>query len=874
MRRGRRTLPVMIGRRVLVPLAALSVVALAAGLPPANASGAPAELSERNRRAPTVVKARPAPRADVPADRFDLAGGCYAMRAVGGGWVTRTAGGYAATASSPATAEPFHLQATDLGSYLLYGKAADFLAAGSGTSVAAAAAPSPAADFVLDGQPGTGATLVLADQRALAVAADGTLQTAATPGRFTFRHTSGCAVFPEIGTGVTGPVVGGSTRYTEAAGYLDAHLHTMAFEFIGGNARCGRPWHRYGVTFALQDCPDHAAGGRGAVLEHVLSGTDPVRGHDTVGWPSFGYWPKYDSLTHEQVYYTWLERAYRAGLRQMTTLLVENGALCKLYPLKKNSCNEMDSVRLQAQELRAFERYIDAQSGGPGEGWFRIVTSPTQARQVINDGKLAVVMGIEISQLFDCTQVLLVAGCDAASIDRQLDEVQQLGVRQLELTNKFDNALSGVTGDSGQTGMVVNQANKSETGSYWRMATCVPPPDDHPAGGHPGHDHGEDRLQTSAATGTPAGQRDSIFAGVLTVIGTTGAAPVYPAGPHCNTLGLSDLGKRVLDGIVQRGMLFDPDHMSARARHQALDYLKSKGYAGIVSSHSWSDDTLYPRVIAQGGVVTPYAGGSESFVAQWKKTVGWAAATDQYWGFGYGADTNGFGSQGAPRGASAKTPVTYPFTGFGGVTVDRQRSGTRTYDVNVDGVAHYGLYADWVQDLRMLAGDAIVRDLERGPESYLQSWERALGIEGRRCHPATELTSGTGLGALRVGMSPEQVLATAGQPHIRNGQVFTYCIEGGQAAAATFDGSARLVQVTGRSLPGATSPGAAGPASGVPAGGGAVTGRPAGTAAGSGGATLAATGGLPLAAVGLASLLGFAAVHRRRRAARDAAGVG
>ena len=45
--------------------------------------------------------------------------------------------------------------------------------------------------------------------------------------------------------------------------------------------------------------------------------------------------------------------------------------------------------------------------------------------------------------------------------------------------------------------------------------------------------------------------------------------------------------------------------------------------------------------------------------------------------------------------------------------------------VNRDGVAHYGLFPDWVQDLRQLAGDQIVDDLAGGAEAYLQLWERA-----------------------------------------------------------------------------------------------------------------------------------------------------
>ena len=56
--------------------------------------------------------------------------------------------------------------------------------------------------------------------------------------------------------------------------------------------------------------------------------------------------------------------------------------------------------------------------------------------------------------------------------------------------------------------------------------------------------------------------------------------------------------------------------------------------------------------------------------------------------------------------------------------MDRQQSGTRTYDVNVDGVAHYGMFPDYIEDLRMIAGDQIVDDLANGAEAYLQMWER------------------------------------------------------------------------------------------------------------------------------------------------------
>src|SRR4051794_282507 len=294
--------------------------------------------------------------------------------------------------------------------------------AARGNGVQAAAQPSAAAEWVVTRTgPGRFRFQLAVDDHdpanpgprrpkisaTLTAAKDGTLVLVSSknPGPasdFALHRTAGCAHWPEIQVNVSGPYPHGATPYSEVHGFLDAHLHAMAFEFLGGKARCGRPWHPYGVAYALVDCPDHQAGGRGALLEDVVSGHPPGQGHDTVGWPTFGYWPHYDSLTHEQVYYKWLERAWRGGLRMFTALLVDNGALCQLYPYKKNSCNEMDTVRLEAQRLHELVRYIDAQSGGPGEGWLRVVKDPFQARRGNNAGKLAGVVGIEGAAPPDC----------------------------------------------------------------------------------------------------------------------------------------------------------------------------------------------------------------------------------------------------------------------------------------------------------------------------------------------------------------------------------------------------------------------------------------------------------------------------------------
>ncbi|WP_354697738.1 hypothetical protein DSM112329_03378 [Paraconexibacter sp. AEG42_29] len=673
-----------------------------------------------------------AARAAAP-DRYSLVHGCYDVR-----------GGQAA-----APGGPFRMQATGLGRYLLYGPARTFLTVSAAGVPVTAATPGPSADFdVTSGADG----FALENQAGRRLALGGT-------DRLTFTPAEGCAVYPEADTDSTGTPASGPTPYGETRGLLDAHMHLMGFEFLGGKAHCGRPWHAYGITYALAACEDGAAGDLTTnVLETALGGGSPV--NDPVGWPTFRDWPAYNLLAHEGSYYKWLERAWRGGLRVYVNLFVENHTLCTIWPLKKNSCNEMDAVRLQARRLKELEEYIDAQEGGPGKGWFRLVDSPFQARRVVNAGKLAVVRGIEISQLLDCGVQQGVAQCDNDDIDRQLDAVYALGVRDLEITGKIDNGFGGVAGDEGALGLLTNTSNFLETGRFLDLETCTGPAGE------------ADRTQVTAPTPI-ANVLGSLQASGLSLSATT---PLYPPGPHCNRRGLTPQGEHLVKGMIKRGMIIDPDHLDVASRTQVLDIIERAGYSGVISSHSWSTRDAYARIYKAGGVVTPIAKNAKDFVAYWER-IKPLRDPKRFFGFGYGADQNGFAVQGAPR--RGRSPVTYPFRSFdGAVTFDRSSTGSRTWDINVDGVANYGLYPDWIEDLRRIAGEEIVADMGRGAEAYLQMWERAVGVGVPGCRAARLRFTGAGIGLLRFGATAEDLLRGAGQPQRRVGRTFTYCVRG------------------------------------------------------------------------------------------------
>ena len=61
------------------------------------------------------------------------------------------------------------------------------------------------------------------------------------------------------------------TEYGRVGGLVEGHMHWMTYEYFGGSFHCGRPWHPYGIPYALPDCADDRgpAGHRRAAAEHA-----------------------------------------------------------------------------------------------------------------------------------------------------------------------------------------------------------------------------------------------------------------------------------------------------------------------------------------------------------------------------------------------------------------------------------------------------------------------------------------------------------------------------------------------------------------------------------------------------------------------------
>lgn len=596
-----------------------------------------------------------------------------------------------------------------------------------------------------------------------------------------------------------------SNRACALSGFADLHMHLNAHLAHGGRVFSGLPAPinaqgafelsvAYNVNTALswQDDSDrHGLHGLGDVVG--LGTRDPAL--SAFGAPYFSNWPRWNSTTHQQVYYKWLERAWQGGLRLMVQFAVTNEALCKATTNGAGCDDSMTPINRQLDATWDFQRFIDEQcqlgqtSCVNGQGWFRIVTSPYEARQVIARGQMAVVLGIEVDNLFNCKEgrpcpdeLYKDDGEPIESIAEAVDYYYGKGVRHVFPVHNFDNAFGAAA--TWQDG--INAGNRYSEGRWWDVENC----------GDEGYGFWLDSVEASVL-GWGLGVHD---------------APTYVNGnfdyqhASCNRYGLKlgadsahdgrGYGRELIERLMTRGMLIDVDHMSRRSLADTLSLARARpgattpyplvaGHVQPFEIHHREHELLgqvgrhermrtwqqLMELKADGGMIavmtkddvqdtdgankklsmalsSPRYGAavpddcrhsSKSFAQAYEYAVDVMGAP-----VALGTDFNGAAGHVGPRFGDrscgtthseqmaqlqANSRMAYPFQvpGFG--TFSPQRTGFKTFDYNVDGLAHVGLLPDLVNDLRTIGlGQTYIDALFRSAEWYVRVWERAVAV--------------------------------------------------------------------------------------------------------------------------------------------------
>ncbi len=693
----------------------------------------------------------------TPKTRFDLANNCFALRSVATkAFAAREGTGYAATSAALAGAEPFFMKPTALGKYLFHAKDKTLLAV-SGAEVGSAGGASDNAVWTIDTNASGFTVTAESAGKALATDGRGKLVLADAVGAFSFVPATGCTPYPEISTESVGDTYKGRGVNQPVIGFAEVHTHmAMGHEMsdgshpvgpAAGGALYGQMFHYLGVPHALKDCAEwHGPNGIRDPEATILDLT-PLTLHDTQGWPSFIDWPADDSQLHQAMYYKWVERAWKAGLRILVSEGTNIEALCEVARIYMTTvrldapgfeCRDMDLGIGQVKYLFQLQDYVDAQEGGPGKGWFRIVKDPAEARRVINDGKLAVVPGLEFANLFRCNVRFVagqeIRGCTREDIDRQIDEVWDLGVRELFPYHDVNSALGGTGIFNGD---VLNLVGFYGTLEFWKTYDC-------PDGGE-----GDSYFYTAGAnmtTAIPGTGSDPLSQAVLSLLGSTGLVPLYPADQRqCNARGTTDLGQYALQKLMEKKFIIDIDHAELSIKQDMIDLAKAQNPPyPLISAHGGHGGITNQQareILELGGLIYPFKPNGKGHVEfmQKLKPLWDAARPGEPMAVGYGMDANGIANRAGPRGAGSE-PVVYPFTLFQGpdwgprfagikpVTFNLQtvpESG-KTWHIDEVGTAHYGMVADYVEEIRLEGGREALSALYQSAEAYLQMWERTV----------------------------------------------------------------------------------------------------------------------------------------------------
>lgn len=710
---------------------------------------------------------------------YELAQGCYAIQKplTAQRLGPANGNGYRLLAEEEKSeAAAFFVKPTGLGRFLLSDASGNLL--GADKTLLRLKKPEPKAewsirklDIVHEGEHIEGAyTMISTTNNARLIVRDGafalqgqlgdTMKPAEVALEFVPMDASSCLPFPEasLNADVSPDFQQPSSSSSDAVyGFVDYHTHLAFPKALGAAAMSGQVFHPFGIAEALNECSTlHGKNGEWDLLEGQTS-TKNGGGHAVQGYPEFTYWPNRSTNTHIQAYYRWIERAYLAGLRLMVTNATGNPTFCQLlhviHPKEaEGDCKSDAEVGQQVRYIHELQDYIDAQEGGPGRGWFRIAQTSREAREIIASNKLAVVLGSEYGTLFDCTESS--EQCNEAYVDQKLDELYKMGVRSLFPIHRFDNAFGGTRPQGGSNGSWMHLTSKLSTshvehlsdllnpskllfkpigGHYWELEAC-------PSGvsGTQGIRSMKTFIDEDFSFLTETVQKVPVVGGLAAkllgwvFIDKLKPLPEYKEfegnTPACNKRPLQDIGRYLIQRVAEKGMILEIDHMSYPTLLGTLDALEELQYPGFVSSHGWIENLpeIRQRMFRLGGLMAASNGRPRDVAQALVAYKNERSAFHSDSGVGIGSDIQGVSTQAS---SEDDLSITYPFPSVDGkVTFQPPVTGSRRFDYDREGVAHYGLLAEWIEEIRQVdarEGTQAIESLMQSAEAYLKMWEAA-----------------------------------------------------------------------------------------------------------------------------------------------------
>lgn len=469
--------------------------------------------------------------------------------------------------------------------------------------------------------------------------------------------------------------------------------------------------------------------------------------------PNFLYWPSQTSKTHQQMWWEWIKRAKEKGnLRVMVALTVNSELLAEVLN-GDSPKDDKASADLQIDELKTFvKRQKD---------WMEIALTPVDLRRIVGEGKLAVIIGMEVDNIGNFNR--LGAVVNEATVKAEIQRLYTKGVRYVFPIHLLDNKFGGTAIYSN----LFNMATKFSTNSFYKVESSTIK---YRLGISPAIGGDFSVIQgipvtLDAMSGTPyppAFQGDPFKAGycpvpilgcwktfqiVRSLFTPDPAYLIYSAipGGHVNAKGLTNIGKIAIKEMMKLGMIIDIDHMSDKSQNETLNsaeqfqYPVNIGHNGIrkqTGSERHALEATVERIAKLGGVFGVGTSDSEehnsdaaTFINSFNEVWSVMARNGGIPRVAMGTDVNGM--ERLPR-ASKNIPDSAQFYSAhyyadipDNMEDDFQKciTGNRQWDYTREGVAHYGLMADFIRDVRK-RNVSVQQRLMDAAEYFAQMWEK------------------------------------------------------------------------------------------------------------------------------------------------------
>ena len=439
-----------------------------------------------------------------------------------------------------------------------------------------------------------------------------------------------------------------------------------------------------------------------------------VNDHPHAGYPAFTHWPHWSSVTHQQMWWQWIKRSFDGGQRVMVALAVNNKILAQAANATQFA-DDKSSVELQLAQITSFvERHLD---------FMAVARTPEDLRRIVQSNRMAIILGVETDDFGNLAVRANFGGEEItqSKVDLEIRRLHDLGVRYI-LPIHFSNTVLGgyaikdplfALSSKGYTNSFAVPIQTCSEGIHFKLG---PEPFDDP-------------------------QR--------ILLRTRGLGPIIDTQPsytapsdgcgHKNELGLTPIGENSIQTMMNLGMMIDIDHMSRKATDRTLEIAKDRNYP-INSGHNGPlpSDCItgrpsdrqnctenqrtpeqYANIRSLGGMIgLGHGGKATTFVGVYRNVLEMMGNRP----VAIGTDANGLEALPAP---DPEAPVQYDSS------FPMYRFGTKNWNFNEVGFAHYGMFPDYIKSWQSSANPAkrmSGREMDAfmsSAEGFARMWEKS-----------------------------------------------------------------------------------------------------------------------------------------------------